>query len=530
MALPAENTAWPPAPWDYAYQAYAENEAWYLGDVDALQAIYQGTKAVRATHRVRGQDMAGGVVGAVTRFFWGRPIPAGETRTRLHIPAPADLATLSSDLLFSEPPEVQLAKATDGATTVSEKTQARLDLIANSDAAHATFNTMGELKAALGATVLTTEWDTDIADHVWLSSYAADVIIPEFRKGHLVACTMWTEYAEGHLRYRHLERHEKGMIEHALYLGTESNIGRRVNLADRPETEYLARPGSGLNSDSRILTGVDRLTVSYNLNLPTRAWRKRAGLAATGRSDFAELHPLFDGLDEAWSSWMRDLKLGVGRVYAPESMLETGPRGSGARMDLDREVFAALNMPGQVGQSNLSFNQFAIRVEEHEATVRGLYREILRTAGYSQSAWGDYGAGAQQTATEVEDRDKASERTRDKKALYDKQAISQQAAVALELDGILFPGKGGGRYDAPSVVFPAVSQADPEKTARTIQLLDAASALSTATAVRMAHPDWDDPAVDEEVAKIRAERGTGPAPDPGTFGLNDNTDPAIPGE
>lgn len=509
MPLPLPNTAWPPAPWDTAYRAYAENEAWYLGDTAALEAIYRREEQGRADYTRRGQPMRGGLVGAAARMFWGRAVPADENRTRLHIPAPADLATLSSDLIFAEPPEVTLSgeKATTPATA-----QERLDLIANSDEAHSTYNTMGELKAALGATAIVSTWDLDVADHVWLEVSAADVIIPEFRKGRLIACTMWTEYRDGSKFWRHLERHEVGAIEHALYKGTETNIGQRINLAERPETAHLAAIVDG---DSRILTGIDRLTVSYNPNMPTRAWRKWGELAHTGRSDYAGLHPLFDALDETWSSWMRDLKQGAGKILAPEAALDFGGRGKGGTLDLGREVFVGLNTPGDPTNMALDQVQFEIRVEEHERTSYALYREILRAAGYSQSAWGDYGEGSGQTATEIEDRDKASERTRDKKILYDKRAIGQQSSVALELDGILFPGKGGGRFDLPVVTFPDVSQEDPEKLARTLSLLDAASAISTEQKVRRANPDWDDAQVTEEVAKIRADHGT--APDPATF-------------
>jgi len=506
MALPEPNTAWPPPAWAAAYRVYEENEAWYLGDTDKLAKVYQRTDLQRPSYRVNGREMTGGLVGTMSRFFWGRPVPVNQNRTRLHIPAAADLATLSSDLMFSEPPTV-------GIEGLNEKSTARLDLIANSDGAHAMYNEMGELKAALGATVITSEWDTDVSEHVWLASYGVDVVIPEFRKKHLVACTMWTEYVDGNKYYRHLERHEKGSIEHALYLGTETKIGRRVPLQDRPETEHLA---ALVNGDSLILTGIDKLTVSYNKNMPTMAWRKKGELAAAGRSDFAQLQPLFDALDETWSSWMRDLKQGGGKLLVPESAMTTGPRGSGGTFDSDQEVFP-LNVPGEVGKLTIDKVQFAIRVEEHERTAYAIYREILRKAGYSPSAWGDYGAGGAVTATEVVDRSAGSERTRDKKALFDKQAIGEQATVALELDGILFPGKGGGRFDKPTVVtFPEVSQEDPEKTARTAQLLAAAGAASIRTLVAMNQPDWDDKRIDTEVADIRAEQGT-PVLDPTTF-------------
>lgn len=504
MPIPQQNTAWLPAPWDTAYQAFAENDAWYTGDVDALQKLYQRGNSTRTTHTRRGQQMQGGVVGAASRFFWGRPVPANENRARLHVPAPADLATLASDLVFAEPPEVRLVAPGEQKLRADGKAQARLDLIANGDEAHAAFNMMGELKSALGAVALVVRWDDQVAEHAWLEPSAADVIIPTFRSGRMIECTLWSEYVKGSLRYRHLEHHAVGYIEHALFEGKADNLGRRVSLDAIPETAMFA----GLvNSDSVIPTGIDRLTAVYNPNIPTAAWRKKGVLAHTGRSDFAQLHSLFDFLDETFSSWMRDLRLGAGKILVPEAALDYGTIGAGASFDGGREVFAGLNMPGDPAKPGIFDKvQFDIRVEEHEKTAFGIYREILRKAGFSQSAWGDYNTTSQMTAKEVSDREKASERTRDKKILQERVAISRAASVALEIDGAVFRGKGGGRFDQPTVVFPDVSQEDPERLARTLTLLDTASAISLEQKVRRANPDWEDEQIAREVKAIRAER------------------------
>lgn len=512
MPIPEPNTPWLPAPWDYAYKSFAENDARYTGDTAALAKMYGNTEKTRSTHVRNGQPMQGGLVGAASRMFWGRPVPTGENRARLHVPTPADLAALASDLVFAEPPAVRLESPGETKLRRDGKAQTRLDLIANGDEAHATFNQMGELKSALGAVALVTRWDTEVPDHVRLEPSAADVIIPTFRMGRLVECTMWSEYVKGSVYYRHLEHHVVGAIEHALYAGSENNLGRRVPLAQIPETKTYA---ALVDADSRILTGIDRLTAVYNKNMPTAAWRKKGVLTSTGRSDFAQLHSLFDWLDETFSSWMRDLRLGAGKILVPEAALDGGLIGQGASFDSGREIFAGLNGPGKPGEMAFDKVQFNIRVEEHEKTAFGIYREILRKAGFSQSAWGDYAGERQQTATEVDAKDKASERTRDKKILQERVAISRAASVALEIDGLVFPGKGGGRYDQPSVIFPDVSQEDPETLARTLTLLETASAISLEQKVRRANPDWEDDKIGPEVKAIRAERGL--SPDPATF-------------
>ncbi|QYM76922.1 phage portal protein [Leucobacter luti] len=507
--MPAANTPWPPKAWAPAYAQYAENDAWLTGDTKTLATLYSGQGG--ATHTRAGQAHRGGLVGTMARAFWGRPVAAGESRTRLHVPAPADLATLASDLQYSDPPVTNFL----GDAKAEPVAKARLDLLMNSDEAHATFNAQGEIKSALGATIILPRWDTSIEDHVWLDHAAADTAIPVFRHGRLVEVTLWSEYLDGHVYWRHLEHHAPGYVEHALFRGTQSSLSARVPLQDRPETENYAALVDG---DSRIPTFIDRLTAGYLPNAPALSWRKQGALKDAGRSDFNQCIPLFDALDEAFSSWMRDLKLGAGRMFVPDAYLKSNGPGAGASFDLFQEMFVGLQVPGKAGEGmELTPSQFAIRVEEHERTMRGIVREILRKAGYSPSSWGDPDqAGGQATATEIQSRTEQTERTRSRKNLYDRRVLSRMGSVALELDGLLFSGKGGGQYDL-NVVFPDLSRTDPKTEAETIGLLNVAGAISTETAVRRANPDWDDTTVTEEVKRIQNKRDAEQPPDPFTI-------------
>lgn len=529
MPLPLENASWPPAPWDIAGRVWEENNAWYAGDTATLQRIYQnqpGTTGRIPTHFHQGVPHAGGLAGAargtLNRTFWGKPTPSTETRRRLHIPAASDLATLSSDLLFAEPPTVKLE-------TQNENAQKRLDLIANSDEAHETFNQAGELAAALSASVFTTSWDVDAEDHVFLREHGADVSIPEFYNGHLVALTLFSEFPEGGtgVVYRHLERHESGSIVHALYKGRADHLGLTVPLEQRPETVLLATIPNAIREGKtvRIPTGITRLTASWMPNLPAREWRKIAGLRDAGRSDFGGgTKGLFDALDETWTSWLRDVDLGKARLVVPNSYLESLGFGGGAWFDRDREVYSGIETGA--GQDGLHMEQvqFSIRHEEHEATARALYRRILGSAGYLDLD-DDDDRGSPQTATQVFDETRAKERSRDKKALGAKRAIAQQSSVALELDAIIYPGKGGGRMDRPVVEFPEVSQEDPEKRSRVLASLSAAGFISILNGVAAAQPDLNPDDAAAEARRIYAEKGMS-VPDPALLGAGGNPEDA----
>jgi hypothetical protein len=533
---------WPIAPWGAAATAWRENDAWYTGNTAALAAIYSsGSPANRATHAVRGVPHEGGLVGTVAaaahRTFWGRPVAGGEDRTRLHIPAAADLASLSSDLLFSRAPRISYGTDDDANTKAAD----RLDLIMSSDESHAAMQEGGEYAAAFGATGMVLRWDEETADHVWWEPVAADVTIPEFRLGRLVALNCWTEWRDGNSAryYRHVERHEPGAIFHTLYLGTADSLGMIVPLNDHPDTVQYA---SLVNEDGLIPTGIPVITAEWWRNMPAKDWRKRGVLAEAGRSDYTGgTKGLFDALDEAWSSWMRDLRLGKARLVIPEAYLQSNGRGRGASFDQDQELFSPLNLPG-VAQGTtdqqLSQVQFDIRVAEHEQTTQALYRRILASAGYGELDK-DSTTASDKTATEVNAQGQSKDRTRDRKVLYARPALASLARKAMLLDGAVFPGKGGGDLPMPEVVFPPAAVINPLQSAQTISLLRAAKVQSLETSIKMQHPEWSQDDVDDEVERLAKE--TPAAPDPATFGgtppgvdpateADPDSDPGDPGD
>lgn len=514
MPLPETNIVFPPKALIPGYQAMREHAAWWAGDVDELRAIYGGMGD--ATHVHQGRPMRGGVAGFFSRVWWGRRLASGEERTALHIPVAANLATLSSDLLNAEPAVFGVAGDRDKATR--DATEERLDLMWNSPRAHVTQNETGELTAALGGTYWVADWNTNgPLDYVFARSVDADAAVPTFRGGDLVEVTFWTRIDDGRKVYRHLEHHEPGAIIHALYLSDDpTRIGYRVPLESRPETAHLASvPGAVHLPDMTVIpTYIDRLTAVYEPNIRrSRKLRKAGPLADWGRSDFEGNEGMLNSFDETWSSWMRDLKVGRARLLVPEAYLETKGPGSGASFDAEREVYAALNMLPNKDGKTIEAHQFEIRVEQHERTAFNLKKEILQATGYSLSSYGEHVEGEAITATEVTDRKSSTERTRDKKIRYATEARTKIASVQLELDGLIFRGRGGRPGVEVVAEFPAESQIDPEKEMRMIALLDAASAITTETKVRRANPEWDDERVGREVRGIQRERGL-PAPDP----------------
>ncbi|WP_083364864.1 phage portal protein [Microterricola viridarii] len=274
-----------------------------------------------------------------------------------------------------------------------------------------------------------------------------------------------------------------------------------------PEAETL---------DVVVRTGVEWLTVEFYPNmLPNPVWDKKGELANMGRSDYFGIEPLFARINSIWSSLMRDFDNGMGRLTVPESYLKLNGPGRGAEFDLGRQVYSPIGGlvdDGKGGQITIS--QFKIRVAEHLDTIEGLKRQIANSCGYSVSHFGIHDTGTK-TATEVNDDSADSERTRDKKALYVRPALPRLARTALAIDALVFPGRGGQKIDdLPVITFAEVSQVDPLARAQTVQMLDAARAVSTLTKVRMAQPLLNSTEAQTEADTIREENGLGPVLDP----------------
>lgn len=488
MPLPDSGAPWPPT--DPTVQiALADWDAWYSAEPDRLEARYLN-RGLRELPENRPSQYRGGVVGRVARWFWGNPTAEGEKRDKIHVPLAGDIARTSSELLFSEPPKLVVEH---------DATQARLDDLVEKGL-HATLLEGGEVCGALGGAYPRVVWDDEVSDRPWIGMVHADAAVPTFSYGRLKAVTFWTVVeVEGRVWWRHLERHERGVILNGLYRGSPSDLGKALPLAAHPSTAAMR---------DVVETGAPRhLTASYVPNVrPARAWRNIPTAAHWGQSDYQGIEGLLDALDETYSSWMRDIQNGKGRIIVAQSLLDSLGPGKGAAWNEERRVYTGLNMLPRAGDPNpITDVQFAIRVAEHRDTCRELIEQAVRQAGYSAATFGETGDGAAVTATEIRARERRSMSTRGRKALYWGPAIADITMALLAVEsGPLFR-VSGLQVEPPRVEFQDSISDGPVELAATAELLRRAEAASTETLVRMQHPDWEDKQVDAEVAAIRDE-------------------------
>lgn len=499
MPLPAPNTAWPPAQLADILPAYRTYDAWYTGNTETLQEVYQGTT---------------GLFGKVRDFFWGTK-PQAEAETKMHAPLAADVCRVNADLLFSEPISASVEDEND------DTTQERLDAILES--AHGIFTGAAELSSALGGTYLLASWDDKVSESAFITKVDADLAWPEFRWGRLTAVTFWRVLAvDGGTHWRHLERHELangvGVIRHGLYEGTSDNLGTPREFTLRPETEWLA--GQKLIDGNTISTQTPGLDVVYIRNLEqAKQWRKHPLGANLGRSDLEGLLSDLDAYDKAYTSLMHDLEDGRSRLIVAQSMLEDNGAGKGASFDTNQRLFTGINAPpGKADGASLPIEQvqFKIRVQDHLDIMENILLRIVRSAGYSPRSFGLMGDGDQQkTATEVTSEDILSTQTRKRKIRNWEPQLEAILEKALAIDAAIL--NGGGQALGVDVQFSEAAKESLLDLATIVQTLRTAKAASTETLVAIAHPDWDQEAIAEEVDKINGEDELPPLEEPSTF-------------
>lgn len=515
MLMPTTSRPWPPPEFNPVTYQLRQWDAWWSGDPNKLQWTYYNLGANspvgRSYFATTGEpglpipkpgQFRGGLLGSVSYTFWGSPVPPGEKRSKLHVPIASDIAATSADLLFSKAPVV---------TALNEGNQAALDGLMD-DGTHAKFLEAAETCSALGGVFLRVVWDTDVSDEPMIDVVPADAAVPLFSHGKLLGVTFWRIISDdGAEVVRHLETHAPGQnaIFHSVYVGDQTDLGRVYPLTDFPETSSFAQYLSEGNAIRFPDMPDGASTVVYIPNmLPNKIWRDLGPqVAPLGRSDFSGIEPLMDALDEAYSSWQRDLRLAKARLIVPQQYLDNIGRGKGAVFDPDRQVYSPISMmTSGGGTSDIMANQFAIRVAEHQQTCADFINRIVQGAGYSGQTFGEYDGGSAMTATEIRARERKTLITASKKRLYWRPGVRDILYGWLAVKRAIFKDQSV-TPERPEVDFPETVVPDQLELAQSAAALAAADAASKETLVRMVHPDWSDEQVRAEVQMIYAETG-----------------------
>jgi A118 family predicted phage portal protein len=498
MPLPSNPRApWPPKEWAPLQKDLDEASVWYGGDPKKLADFYTSTeRQMSPTDQIR--------LWGRRRFDLTKPKPK-----RLHVPVAADVAAASADLLFGEAPTLTIPEAHQAnASSEAKAAEDRLGVIVEDNDIIPALLEGAEVCAGIGGIYLRPVWDQQVADFPMLDIVHADRSIPEFRFGVLTAVTFWTVlHDDNNVVVRHLERHESGVILHGLYVGDDSTLGAKVPLtADAATAE--------LEDVVQLPAAINGLAVRYVPNvLPNRKHRRWP----VGRADTSGSETLMDAIDETFTSWLRDIRVGQARIVVPSEFMDRAGRGAGATFDGDREVFTTLDIdPNHMANAGITPVEFIIRHEAHLATSLALFDRIVTTAGYSPQTFGLHIEGAAESGTALRVREGRTLRTKSRKERYFDQAVADVGEIMLIIDREVL-GHSDTQVMRPRLGFADSLINDPSELAQTIDLLARANAVSIETRVRMAQPDLDEPEVIAEVRRIRDDQGLN-LPDP-TGGL-----------
>lgn len=482
MPLPgSDNQLWPPKPLHPQYAKYAEWAAWYSGDPERLKDFY----ASAAAGQQRGWFKFWTRIGA-------RP---GAQKAQLHVPVAGDLAAVSGALLFGEEPSIHVLEAQGKEAGDAEKAaDRRLQEIIIEGGAYNRFIEAAESAAAISGVFLYPSWDTALFPVPLANVVQADQAVPTFQFG-VLRSVVFHEIVdeEGQQVKRHLESHEPGRIEHAVYVGTRTHLGRRL-----PDvaTEAIGFPPS-------VTLPFRELDVQYVPNmLPNRLWRE----SSLGLSDYSGSEGMFDALDEVYASWMRDIRLAKARIIVPKDFL-----GRGGELDIDHEVYQPMDMePGaaEQGARAMLAQQFDIRWQEHRETAIELVERIVSNSGYAPQTFGLRIEGRAESGTALRIRESKTVLTLRRKANFWRPALQRLLTHMLVIDSEKFGGPGVTGLNVRVELNDGIPN-DITEMAKAAAQLNAAQAASIETRVRLVNPHRDEEWVQAEVKRIEEQASMG---------------------
>ena len=433
--------------------------------------------------------------------FWNR----SSNKCKVHVPIAADIASTSANLLFSQEPTYTIMH--EGEEEVEGTQQKRLEEILMKNSIAGKLNEAAETCASLGDIYMKLRWNTK-TPYPLIDIVQPDMSWPEYILGELRAVHFFTELSvdyEKDVYIRVYECYLKGKIQMAVFKGNHEQLGTKMTDNVLKELGYAPE----------VKCPIDEMLAVHIANIrPNRKFRS----AMHGRSDLDGLRDMCDSLDEAFSSWMRDIRLAKARLIVPAEYLRKKPNQFTESMDSsiascgiwefdsDVETYVAMDInTDTAGGSGITPSQFEIRSEEHSKTCTEIIRYILQIAGYSPQSFGLAVEGAAASGKSLNIRERKSAVTKNKKLCYWQEPLEHIFTAAIRLDHVLNPKAGSDGVDTVSVSFADSMGADASTVASTIEILTRAQAISTTIKVRMIHPDWSEKQVAEEVDAIMKE-------------------------
>jgi hypothetical protein len=491
MSFLRENSPFPPVDWAFYYDKMEEWATWYSGEADYLVKYYT-TKAYSEFEN---------------NVFWAR-MQYEERITAIHNPLAGSIAEMGAKLLFSESPRIQFNK-----TSLSGK---RFDECLKGINLNSLLLESAELAGAMSGIFLKIDIDTNLSNQPLLSSVCPQQAFPIFYRGELYQLLTFRECLRieknGMTTVYRLFEHRKivnknCVIEYKLMKGKPDNVGKEVENSEIEETAEM-------DLSPITITNLQGLGAVYIPNLKPNKLLPGSDI---GINDFNSSIPLLDSYDEAWSSWIRDIELGMGKIFVDEELLNkskdsyTGESKSYLeKFNNFSSCFIKLNMDSYKFDGGSSANpinpvQFAMRTDEHSKNCNSLSSEIIQRCGYSPQTFGLDNEGRAESGTALRIRERASFLTREAKSRYWITGLNKLFKQYQIIDKSIFNKTSD--IENISIELEDSIISDAKEISEILQNLNNATAISTYLKVKMQHPDWEEKEILNEVDNINKDNG-----------------------
>lgn len=498
MNMPKQKTSWPPKHYQPVFDQIRHDEAWFTGDLTAINLYTSKDRPTPNNHQP-----IGGLMGLSNRMLYGKPQPRsrGNTTIERHLKTPESLCAVSASILVGKPPSITPHPVDETNTNLAET----LQHVFGSDLAASELYQAALHTSALGWVIGRIRWDTTASNHPWIEWVDPDQAIIEWAGNRPKSILFWDKldtHNKDKSVWRLLQSHTPGRITYALFEGTHDNLGMIKPFTDHPDTEYLTEL---VDAESGIDTGTTRLTAYPWFNRPgVPKWRNKPQLRNLGLSDISAGGGIWADIDKTWTTFMNELDSSKAKLLVSEELMQLGLPGQGRFFEMDRTVFPVAQGASADQKPTLEQVQFDIRVTEFMQTLSAAKMEAVEAVGLSPITVGmDTETGASLTATEVRAKSKRTLDTWDTKARMARAALSELATALLEVDAYLNNTQPPTMPVNVSMVAPVVNTELDE--AQAIGELRTAGVASVEYAVNRLHPEWTPEQIRQEIINIKNE-------------------------
>lgn len=395
-------------------------------------------------------------------------------------PLPRLISRASANLLFGEPADIKPAEEAD---------TDNLERIVEENGLDSELHRGAMICSSEGSVVGKVAADPMVLDVPVIEFVSRSRTILHFTGRFCTGATFITEWREGRVeRFRLFETYEPGLITSVLYRGSTNTLGSQVNLASYPQTK---------GKIESLHTGIDHPLVAFIPNSldvdPT-----------VGYSDYAGLRRHFLALNQANTIGMSNAELSGQKM----ALVDAGYLDQNQRLPKGHNIFirTARHSGDQANQPKpLEMIDFPFESGQVIQWIDYLFDSGLLAAGIAPQSVGRSVDGGAVSGTALKLKMSHSLMEAAGKGRHFDRGLRSLLQGAQLVDQSIFGRDYQAAEAKPTVTRGDGLPADDIEAANRVATLYSSDAVSLEERVRIAHPEWNDQQVTDEVDRINGE-------------------------